>query len=206
MKLTNQELQFIDKYLENSDVKYLDIRMELTDHIASAVENKMQSENLDFYDAFKEYMVVNKKALLKRNSYSIKKSFEIISKGYYHLTTLIFVFLSIIITQLSLTYFEELKTLFNIILLCYFIFIISLYLLIGKKGLNYSVIAYLGFSMLLVYQVFNFAFGLFRKGLEKDNVSVYGFALMVLLLTSFMVFIRLYIVQYKKYKKLYITS
>jgi hypothetical protein len=41
--------------------------MEMLDHVATAVEQKMEAENLDFYDAFKSYMVVNKKEILKGN-------------------------------------------------------------------------------------------------------------------------------------------
>ncbi len=70
MKLTREQIQFIDQYLLKSEVFFVDTRMELTDHIASAVEEKMQSENLDFYDAFKDYMIVNKKELLKQNKTS----------------------------------------------------------------------------------------------------------------------------------------
>lgn len=67
MKLTSQNIQFIDNYLKNSEVIYYDIRMEMLDHVASAVEQKMDAENLDFYDAFKSYMVLNKKEILKGN-------------------------------------------------------------------------------------------------------------------------------------------
>ena len=67
MKLTPQNIQFIDNYLTNSEVIYYDIRMEMLDHVATAVEQKMEVENLDFYDAFKSYMVVNKKEILKGN-------------------------------------------------------------------------------------------------------------------------------------------
>ena len=51
MKLTTENIQFIDNYLKSSGVIYYDIRMETLDHVATAVEQKMQSENLDFYDA-----------------------------------------------------------------------------------------------------------------------------------------------------------
>lgn len=69
-QLSSEKIQFINDYLEKSDVIFVDIRAELTDHIASAVEEKMQAENLDFYDAFKDFMVHNKKQLLRnRNSF-----------------------------------------------------------------------------------------------------------------------------------------
>ena len=67
MKLTTENIQFIDNYLKNSEVIYYDIRMEMLDHVATAVEQKMQGENLEFYDAFKSYMVLNKKESLKGN-------------------------------------------------------------------------------------------------------------------------------------------
>ena len=76
MKLTNQNLEFIDNYLLKSEVIYDDIRLELTDHIASSLEEKIKSENSDFYDSFKSYMLVNKKELLKKFSGGGFKSFE----------------------------------------------------------------------------------------------------------------------------------
>jgi hypothetical protein len=80
MKLTAQDLQFIDNYLTNSGVFYTDIRMEMLDHVASAVEKKMEAEDLIFYDAFKDYMVENKKELMKNNregfSYKDTKTFK----------------------------------------------------------------------------------------------------------------------------------
>jgi len=42
MKLTQEEIQFIDDYLLKNKVKYWDIRLELVDHIANAVEDKME--------------------------------------------------------------------------------------------------------------------------------------------------------------------
>ena len=69
MKLTAENIKFIDNYLKNSEVIYYDIRMEMLDHVATAVEQKMQAENIDFYDAFKSYMVVNKKEILKGNKF-----------------------------------------------------------------------------------------------------------------------------------------
>lgn len=67
MKLNQENIQFIDNYLKNSEVIYYDIRMEMLDHVATAVEQKMEAENLDFYDAFKSYMVANKMEILKGN-------------------------------------------------------------------------------------------------------------------------------------------
>ncbi|MEW5676573.1 hypothetical protein ABGT15_09695 [Flavobacterium enshiense] len=67
MQLSKDEIQFIDNYLQKAEVVYFDIRSEMVDHIASAVEVKMENENLDFYNAFKAYMAINKKEVLKNN-------------------------------------------------------------------------------------------------------------------------------------------
>lgn len=76
MKLSPEEIQFIDNYLKKSDVVFVDIRSEMVDHIASAVETKMEKESLSFYEAFKQYMAANKKALMKN-----KGDLSIFSKG-----------------------------------------------------------------------------------------------------------------------------
>jgi hypothetical protein len=67
MKLTPENITFIDNYLKNSEVIYYDIRMEMLDHVATAVEQKMNAEHLEFYDAFKSYIMVHKKEILKGN-------------------------------------------------------------------------------------------------------------------------------------------
>lgn len=74
MKLTEENIKFIETYLNNTPIDYIDVRIELTDHIAAAVEVKMQSENSSFYDAFKCYMVENKQDLLKSQEKLKKKN------------------------------------------------------------------------------------------------------------------------------------
>lgn len=78
MKLTPENIKFIDNYLKNSEVIYYDIRMEMLDHVATAVEQKMETKNLDFYDAFKSYMVLNKKDLIKENEKTLKHNYRVI--------------------------------------------------------------------------------------------------------------------------------
>lgn len=62
-KLTREQITFIDNYLLHSGVNYVDIRYEMIDHVATALE---QSDD-DFYSAFKEYMLQHKKELLQSN-------------------------------------------------------------------------------------------------------------------------------------------
>lgn len=75
MRLTFENILFIDNYLENSDVIYKDIRLEMIDHIASAIEAKMANgDDRDFYYIFKDYMVEHKARLLNNNKQFIKSA------------------------------------------------------------------------------------------------------------------------------------
>ena len=65
-QLTQEEIQFIDTYLKNSGVEYIDTRAEVVDHVASEIENRFIENNTsDFYEEFKMYMIQHKKTLLK---------------------------------------------------------------------------------------------------------------------------------------------
>ncbi|KOS07108.1 hypothetical protein AM493_14475 [Flavobacterium akiainvivens] len=61
--ITKHEVQFIDNYLKNSGIVYEDIRYEMADHIASALEG-MEG---DFIENFTTYMVKHKAELLQNN-------------------------------------------------------------------------------------------------------------------------------------------
>lgn len=64
--LTLEEIKFIDNYLKNSGVEYIDIRAEVLDHVASEIENRLEAnQTSDFYKEFKAYMVQHKNHLLK---------------------------------------------------------------------------------------------------------------------------------------------
>lgn len=54
MKLTKEEIKFIDNYLKKNDVKFWDVRLELLDHIVSAVEDKIGDEGISFNEALLE--------------------------------------------------------------------------------------------------------------------------------------------------------
>lgn len=105
MVLDKQKIKFIDNYLTKSGVDFLDIRMEMLDHVASAVEEKMQKENLDFYDAFKSYMLKNKNELLKTSGkyrWSLdKKLLLMIGKNLFLVKSLLLLFVLGVITHFS---------------------------------------------------------------------------------------------------------
>jgi len=102
MNLSKEELQFIDTYLKNSDVIYTDVRMELTDHVASAIEAELEENpNETFYEVFKVYMITNKKSLLKNiEEQQAKLRDKIImrfGKGFLAIDVLVLIVLAIIV-------------------------------------------------------------------------------------------------------------
>ena len=49
MKLTPDQIAFIDNYLSNSGAYYTDVRLEMIDHVALAIESQLnQNNSLDF--------------------------------------------------------------------------------------------------------------------------------------------------------------
>ncbi|KGL62570.1 hypothetical protein [Polaribacter sp. Hel1_85] len=52
MELTTGEIQRVEHYLDVKDIKFIDIRFEVLDHIISDIESKITKENIDFETAF----------------------------------------------------------------------------------------------------------------------------------------------------------
>ena len=60
-KLSPKEIRFIETYLKNSGVVFFDVRLEMTDHIASELEERISKENSrDFYEEFKDFRQIKK--------------------------------------------------------------------------------------------------------------------------------------------------
>jgi hypothetical protein len=73
MKLTELKIQSIDTYLKNSEIEFVDVRMEMLDHVASELEYKIERERLDFYYASKHFMMVHIKKSQKQNKQFTKQ-------------------------------------------------------------------------------------------------------------------------------------
>lgn len=88
-KLSEENIRFIQNYLKNSQMVFIDVRLEMTDHVASAIEENLnKNAELEFYDAFKTYMIQHKKELLKRtlkHRWDLdKKALKIIGRNLFH--------------------------------------------------------------------------------------------------------------------------
>lgn len=198
MKLSKENIQFIDNYLKNSEVIYYDIRMEMLDHVATAVEQKMEAENLDFYDTFKNYMVIHKKELMKGNKAEGIHFFEPMKKFCkfiiqpFQLFIALFSFF-VVKFFINECFFLDFKYFFYIIFLCYLIFLFIHFLITWKKKFyhidkNFSVI-------FIIYQIANFAY----RALNENYTSTLIFNNMMLFV--FVSFLRFYYVEMTQFKK-----
>jgi hypothetical protein len=155
-KLTKEELKFIDNYLLKADVIYKDIRVEMVDHVATAVEARMEKDEEDFYSAFKDYMVEHKKTLNAQNKLSSKLAFKRFWKTYLvKLLTLKSVILIILMAILvwflskfdkSFSSVETVREISNT-----FIFIVLIYYIIRIKVFMKNKFSSLFFSIMTLW-------------------------------------------------------
>ena len=197
--LTSQNIKFIDNYLKNSEVIYYDIRMEMLDHVATAVEKKMQAEDLDFYDAFKSYMVTNKKEILKGNKEEGLYFKEPLKKFFLFSIKPIHILLEIGI--FSIVYFftqycginDFTKYIYVIIIATYFVFLILHYLLTWKKKFYY------------IDKNFSIIFLLYQLANPLHRIANEGFTSYVvfnsIVLFVFFAFLRFYYLEMKSFKQ-----
>lgn len=69
MELTNKQIQRINNYLDIKEIKLIDFRIEIFDHIISEIEQKIFNDNLDFETAFKFVIKKWNLELKKTNSF-----------------------------------------------------------------------------------------------------------------------------------------
>lgn len=195
MKLNEEQITFIDNYLQKSEVIFVDIRAELTDHIASAVEEKMETGNLDFYDAFKDFMVHNKKEMLRERNYFLPSTLSFLKTLYKSYNVLIAIVISVMIyfglqkeDELSLLTLAN-KAVFFIILT--FGLIQTIQILITKKRFAY--LERTSFSLMVIY----FINLIFNGFLDNFYGNYYSQGIMIFLLTAFLIHYTLTILKFK---------
>ncbi|MEM5565608.1 hypothetical protein WNY78_10855 [Psychroserpens sp. AS72] len=164
VKLEKEHIQFIENYLENSDIFYADIRMEMTDHVASEIEKLLDSEHTEFYETFKSYMVNNKSTLLENNKKYIrgadKSIYRRLWRELYKLPTLLvfslFFFVSYkwlsTIEVENLRHYMALFPVLSIVPFC----IVYFFALKMFKLPRFSGIERLAFLYMICFQLFHF--------------------------------------------------
>jgi hypothetical protein len=167
MEITKQQLQRVTHYLNVKGITYIDLRMEIFDHIVSDIEAKMMAENSDFETAF--YKVTNtwNKQLRKESSlyfgltYSLPKivldKAKKVYKKWFFLSVLVYLIPYILLDHLKITFsqnaIDDLNVFLQILTVCTLMVFFRL-LIIKYKEKNKT-----SFSFILKTLSWNFFIG-----------------------------------------------
>lgn len=170
MKLNQNQVQFIDGYLQRNDVIYIDIRAEMIDHIATAVEEKIEIENIDFHEAFVSYVNSNRKEIFSMNKNSwrstlseLKNYFQFFlkPKSLFAVVSIIMLFFMLRETKFYTFMKEDLSFYFLLIFLGYSV--LSMIYFYGIKKKRYYFIERTNIVLSILYWINLFIFKPFEK-------------------------------------------
>ena len=168
MELTKEQVQKVENYLNTKGIDYIDIRLEVFDHIVSDIESKIENEKLNFETAFKYVTIKWNKHLVDTSSWvfgvgysapkivieKAKKQF----KKWFKLSFFIFLFSLIFIDKLSYSIADNLKNNINhflqIITVLSFLIFVFLLILKSKNKIKTT------YSFILKTQNLNVLFGI----------------------------------------------
>ncbi|WP_322551208.1 hypothetical protein [Flavobacterium psychraquaticum] len=83
MNITTANITYIENYLKSNGVIFDDLRIELVDHISSAVEFEMAKHDLGFEKTFSKYVSENKSEFLNPNEPNNKWNFTLALKTFF---------------------------------------------------------------------------------------------------------------------------
>ena len=199
-RLSKEQIQFIDNYLEHSDVFYADIRMEMIDHVGAAIESEMREQNTeDFYTVFKDYMVANKSSLLESNKRFLKNVDKGLFKRLFKLmikpkAILLFValvvFTFVIISKKGHENLVELFYWFPFASIVHFLILYTITLRIFKIS-RFSGIERMAFVYMVFFQILNLSRILFRGYFSTETAN----SVVISVVISIMVFISMLLLQ-----------
>ncbi len=204
MKLSKENLVFIDTYLLNSNVVHTDVRLELTDHIASAIEQELtENTTTTFYQVFKQYMVENKKTLLgntkKFANASLKKTCSLFLSHFISFKNIVLLVFLFGIQKLLLQYFPVMELIIFFVSFLY-VFFMVLFFLSSKKIKNSSLVTLLNLH-LLILQLISFSMIQFQDEL-LNAFGVNTLLIVFSVLISMMAVLLNIILDFKKEYKL----
>ncbi len=208
-KLTQDDIQFIDTYLKNSDILFDDVRMEMVDHVASDIEEQINNgDDRDFYNVFKDYMIENKK-LLQNSNKAFRKAtdkkiaLELLKQLVSLRTTFIFgiIYLSLVTLQ---SFLDELYFLKMIKYAPMSIFILGFttsVIIINRKTAKYSATKRMLVFFGGFYQVFNIIMNPLNLSHTVFMTESLGFS--IILITIMITLISVLCITGLKYKREY---
>lgn len=179
-KLSQENIQFIDTYLKNSEVVFNDIRIEMVDHVASDIEQQIENgDTRDFYYIFKDYMVKNKAQLINENRkysrISDKKIVKSVLKKALSFNGVL-IFIGIVFSFNLVAEFTTQVQLFRVYKyapLAVMVFTALVYFIIVKrKQERYSLLERMGLYFILIFQIIDIFIKPFvqSKIVSKDNL------------------------------------
>ena len=181
MKLTKEQVQKIEGYLNNKKVIYIDIRFEILDHIISDVEFIIENNNSSFEDAFSEVKLKWNKSLKNTSSFLIGLANEgpsilinkclRIYKPFFYKSLLVISIVSVVFYSVNKSfnyslanYKESISFVISIALSFYIVLAVYGYIKIKIKKVNST------YSFLYYKQIFpNLMLAIFQLPLIRDH-------------------------------------
>lgn len=208
VKLSKDNIAFIDRYLENSGVIYADIRVEMVDHVASEIESEMENgDDRPFYELFKDYMSAHKRQLMDNKRCVIlsvtKRLIMKVLRSLYSPVSMVLFLITIIAYYgiinwlgLNITRWVFLLLALGMLLIPYVFYEYKM----KKHGIpRFSGIERLGICITITTQ---FVFLLFNSSLlrQQEDYSLLFSVLFALMNTICIAFLEVGIKQYNLYK------
>ncbi|MCL7752380.1 hypothetical protein [Polaribacter sp. Z022] len=188
MELTKEQIQKVEHYLNVKDITFIDVRLEVLDHIISDIEEKMQTEKLDFETAFNNVTVKWNKHLKHSSSYMFGVMFSVpkivLEKAKKRFSNWFFIPFPIFIATyffiekssyiLSETAKNGLNLFFQISSICTFIIFLVLFILKlkNKTSTTYSFILNTQSLNLIMALILLFDFDYLTKNGTLDSIQV----------------------------------
>lgn len=208
MKLTKEDVQFIDNYLKKGGIKYWDVRLEMVDHLVSDIENYKGAA--DFETAFNHSLVnagwdknleaVNTQSWKSTNKIYRKMHFDEILKLLKNPSTLFgFIAFYLLLNRIAIVFSEYIK------LVAFTVLLVPLLVLLYESVKTWR--KKLGKSVNMQYGLFYFSFGLIMTNLPlqllpKSHLYVWLPLIMTVYLLMMVAGYKVYKYAYKKMLKL----
>lgn len=74
-KLTQEQIQIIERFLDKKKLNYVDVRIEILDHMILQIEQKMKEQSLSFEEAFGRVKIAWKSTLDEASSWMLGTMF-----------------------------------------------------------------------------------------------------------------------------------
>lgn len=182
-KITEKQIQFIDDRLYNLGVKYIDIRYEMVDHIASEIE----AMDGNFGDNWHEYFITHRLQLLEHNKKAKRTAILRAIKLYFKTMAIPLVLASAVIIAVLVYYASSFVESNDIHFLGMCVLIVLLFPMIwfSRKNKKLSVMS----PMVLIHSVLYSAYQLgiiAAYSIESDDVMAFARRIIISVISALM--------------------